>query len=95
MLNMDLDTLSLLVIDKFKNSGGYSELDNKLLFNSVRGYLESVYRINFYKTQQRIESEERQGLFPSSEKYKKEYEAVEDLVMACANKLAATTKQEI
>ena len=92
---MDLDTLALLVIEKFKEAGGYSELDQKKLFVSIRGYLESIYRVNFHKTQQRIESEERQGFFPSKEKYQKEYAAVEDYVMNCANKLAATSRQEI
>ena len=90
-----MDTLALLVVEKFHDAGGYSELDNKKLFSSIRGYLESIYRVNFHKTQKRIESEERQGLFPSKEKYQKEYAAVEDYVMTCANKLAATEKNEI
>lgn len=92
---MDLNTLSILVMDKFKDANGYSELDDKQLFKSIYGYLNSVYKRHFYLAQKRIESDEMKGLFPSPEKYKKEYDAVEDIVMVHANKLAATTRDQI
>lgn len=92
---MDLDTLTSLVIEKFNYAGGYSELDKGQLYKTVKTYLETIYTINIYKTQKRIEAEEKMGIFPNKETYRKEYSAVEDYVMNCANRLAASTKEEI
>lgn len=82
-------------MEKLKDANGYSELDNKEMFKSIYGYLNSVYRKHFYFAQKRIEIDELKGIIISSEKYKKEYDRVEDIVMIHANKLAATTKDQI
>lgn len=91
---MDISTLSALIIEKIKEAGGYSELSDEALFKSIYGSLNMIYKKHFYIAQQKLESEERQGIFPNKERYKKEYEKVEDYVMAYANKLAATTKEQ-
>lgn len=92
---MDLNTLSVLVMEKLKDANLYSELDDKALFKSIYGYLDLAYKRNFYLAKKRIESDELRGIFPNPEKYKKEYDAVEDIVMAQANKLAAITRDQI
>lgn len=92
---MDLVTLTSLVIEKIKDANGYSELDPKALHKSVHGYLEKIYKKHFYNAQKRLEDEEARGIFPSQAKYKKEYDEVEDIVMVYANKLAATTKDQV
>lgn len=92
---MDLNTLSALVVEKIKDANGYSELDDKTLFKSIHGYLEMVYQNHFYLAQKKIKNEENCGLSLSKTRYKKEYDSVEDTVMIYANKLAATTKEQI
>ena len=82
-------------MEKFKEAKGYSELDDAQLFKSIHGYLDGIYKKHFYIAQQKIEKDERKGIFPTQEKYKKECDAVEDIVISFANKLAATDPKEI
>lgn len=92
---MDIQALTGLVISKFKEAGGYSELEEKDLFKSIFKFLDMQYRKNFYITQQRLKDEEKRGIFMTKEKYEMAYLEVEDIVMGYANKLAATDKAEI
>ena len=92
---MDIQPLTLAVIEKFRDAGGYTDLEEKNLFKSIHKALNLVYQKNFYTTQQRLKDEERRGIFPDKDKYEKEYKAVEDLVFAYANKLAAVEKHEV
>lgn len=92
---MDLAALTTLIIEKFKDAGGYSELNDEQLFKSIYKYLDAIYRKYFAIAQKKIEEKERMGVFPNQLDYKKEYDLVEDLVMIYANKIAAVTKGEI
>lgn len=92
---MDIDGLASLVLQKFKEGGGHGDVQEKTLLKSIHGALNLMYRKHFFTAQQRISNEEKQGIYVSKEKYEKEYSAVEDMVMNYANKLAATTKEEI
>lgn len=92
---MDITALSTLVIQKFREAGGYSELDDKDLFKSIYKFLDTQYRRHLYIAQKRLQDEEARGIFPDKAKYDAAYVAVEDIVMAYANKLAATDKAEI
>ena len=92
---MDITALSSLVIQKFKEAGGYSELEDKDLFKSIYKFLDMQYRKNFYAAQQRLNQEEKIGTFMTKEKYDEAYLEVEDIVMGYANKLAATDKAEV
>lgn len=92
---MDITALAGLVIAKFKESGGYSELDDKALFKSIFASLDAQYRRHFYIAQKRLNDEEKRGIFPDKAKYDAAYIEVENLVVAYANKLAASQKSEI
>ena len=92
---MDLNALTSLVVEKFKDAGGYSELDDEQLSKSIHRYLDYIYRRYFNIAKKKIEENERKGIFPNENDYKKEYALVEDLVMVYANKIAAVTKGEV
>jgi hypothetical protein len=92
---VDLNALAALVVEKFKDANGYSELSDEQLHKSVHLYLDSIYRKYFAVAQKKIAEKERAGLFPNSADYKKEYDLVEDLVMIYANKIAAVSKSEV
>jgi hypothetical protein len=93
--SMDIQALTGLVISKFKDAGGYSELEDKELYKAIYKFLDMQYRRNFYAAQQRLSNEEKLGTFMTKEKYEEAYLEVEDIVMGYANKLAATDKAEI
>ena len=92
---MNIGALAKLVIEKFKEADGYSELNDKELFKSIYGYLDSIYRKHFEIARKKIKDDESKGIFPDQKEYKERYEGVEDIVMMYANKLAATDKSEI
>jgi hypothetical protein len=92
---VDLTALTTLIVEKFKDAGGYSELNDQQLFNAIYKYLDAIYRKYFQIAQGKIEKRELDGIPPNQAEYKKEYELVEDLVMVYANKIAAVTKGEI
>ena len=92
---MDLNALASLIIEKFKDVNGYSELSDDQLQKSIHGYLDSIYRKYLVIAQKKISEKERSGFIPNQTDYKKEYDLVEDLVMIYANKIAATEKNEI
>lgn len=91
---MDLASLANLVIEKLKESGVYSELNDEDLQKSVHDYLDHIYRKYMYIAQKKISDSEKQGIFPNQQEYKKQYDMVEDIVMVYANKLAATNRNE-
>jgi hypothetical protein len=93
--DMDIQALSALVVQKFKEAGGYSELEDKVLFESIFKFLDMQYRRHTYIAQQKIKEDERRGIFPNKAKYDAAYIAVEDIVMAYANKLAATDRADV
>lgn len=92
---MDLTNLSTLILEKIKDANAYSELSDQELFEVIYDYLDAIYKKQFLLAQRRIENAELKGIFPNSEKYKKEYDNVEDIVMTYANKLSAMTKDEL
>lgn len=92
---MDLNALTTLVVEKFKEAGGYSELSDQELYRSVYKYLDSIYRKFFSVAKKKLEEQERSGISISEADYKKEYEMVEDLVMIYANKIAAVIRSEV
>lgn len=92
---MDITSLTGLVISKFKEAGGYSELDDKALYKSIHNYLESQYRRHFYLAQKRLSDDEKCGIFPDKAKYDAAYVEVENIVVTYANKLAAVEKIEV
>ena len=92
---MDLQTTAELVIEKFKDAGGYSELPDEDLYQSVYGFLDEIYQKHFAIAQAKIKAEENRGIFPDTKRYETAYAGVEDIVMYYANKLAATDRAEI
>ena len=92
---MDLQTTAELVIEKFKDAGGYSELPDEELLVSVYGFLEEIYQKHLAIAQAKIKAEENRGIFPDTKRYDAAYQGVEDIVMYYANKLAATDRAEI
>lgn len=93
--NMDLQTTAELVIEQFKGAGGYSELSDEDLYQSVYGYLDELYQKHLAIAQAKIKAEENRGIFPDTRRYEQAYQGVEDIVMYYANKLAATDKAGI
>lgn len=91
---MDLISLSNLVIEKLRESGFYSELSDEDLQNCIHEYLDNIYRKYMYIAQKKISDDEKKGVFPNHQEYKKQYDMVEDIVMVYANKLAATNRNE-
>jgi hypothetical protein len=92
---MDTQVLVVAVMEKFREAGGYTDLDDKALYKSIKKAIDYTYQKNFYETQKRIKDDERRGIFPDEKRYEKDYTAVEDVVFAYANKLAATQRGEI
>ena len=92
---MDIQALSALVIQKYKEAGGYSELEDKELFKSIYKYLDLQYRRHSYIAEQKLKDDERRGIFPNKLKYEAAYTAVEDTIMNYANKLAATDRADV
>jgi hypothetical protein len=92
---MDLQTTAELVIEQFKAAGGYSELDDDALYESIYGFLDDIYQKHLAIAQAKIKAEERRGIFPDTRRYDEAYQGVEDIVMHYANRLAATDRAEI
>ena len=92
---MDITALASIVLQKFKNAGGYSEMADGVLFKSLFQALDGQYRKHFYITQKRLKSEEERGIIVDKAEYDAAYAEVETLVIAYANKLAATEKSEL
>lgn len=92
---MDIQDLATLVMQKFKEAGGYSELEDKALLKNIYKALNIQYQKNFYFAKKKIKEDEARGIVLDKDKYDKQYAAVEDSVIAYANKLAATEKHEV
>lgn len=92
---MDISTLTKIVISKIKEVIIYSEITDEQLYKTIYKSLNTTYQKHFYQAQKRIKDDENRGVFITRDKYKKEYDGVENIVMAHANKLAATNKTEV
>lgn len=92
---MDIETTTELVIEKFKSVGGYSDMDDDALYTSIYGYLDEIFQNQLALVQTKVKAMEARGIFPDQEKYAEMYNAIEDVVMYYANRLAATHKSEI
>jgi hypothetical protein len=92
---MDTHSLAALVLRKYKEAGGYSDVGDKALLQSIQQFLQNKYEQLFFLAQMKIKQEEIRGIFPDTKKYESEYQEVEDAVMAYANILAATDKAEL
>lgn len=92
---MDIKDVALLVMERFREANGYSELDNESLFKAIYHYLNHIYQKQMYMTKNRLAEDERRGIFPDAKKYESEYLKVEDYVLAQAMKLAAADRSEI
>ena len=92
---MDIKALTKLVIERFKEGRGYSELDDDQLFKSIHRYLDGIYHKYFYIAQKKIEENKNRGNPTGDASYKNEYESVEDTVMSYANKVAAINKSDL
>lgn len=92
---MNVEELTDLVIDKFKNNGGYIETSEKKMRSSIYQYLAKMYRYELEYAVMKLEHDKVSGKSPSKEDYVKEIQKVEDLLIIQAELIAVSSKQEL
>ena len=92
---MNVDELADLVIDKFKNCGGYREMSEKKMKNSIIKYLGQIYKYDLEHAVMRLEHDRLTGKEASKDEYVKEMRKAEDNLLAQTEKLAVNSKEEL
>lgn len=92
---MEITTLVKLVLDKFYNSNGYSELLRSDLTEKISKYLEEEYHNKIWKSTEIIKREENITGFANLKRYEEEHDKIEQEIVLIAQSLAASSMKDL
>lgn len=92
---MNVSILVELVIKKFHEADGYSELTQKQLEKSVTEYLSQEYKKRVDKSAAIIKKEENITGYSDIKRYEEEHENIKKEIIFVARSLAATSLEDL
>jgi len=92
---MIVNELTDLIMDKFKNSRGYAEIDEKQMRKSITKYLDRIYKYDMEYTVIKLEHEKVSGKEITKEDYVREIKKAEDNLLIQAQLIAVDSKKDL
>ncbi|MHA1675723.1 MAG: hypothetical protein ACTSU6_00940 [Candidatus Njordarchaeales archaeon] len=92
---MEVAPLVRLIIKKFEEAGGYTEIKGRHFSALLTKHLTQEFKKEINAVAMQLEVEEQLGRLPSQERYHEEYEKAENKIVMIAQELAATCKEDL
>jgi hypothetical protein len=92
---MNVSMLTKLVLTKFYEANGYSDISKEELTESITNYLEDEYHKRVWKSTEIIKKEENITGFANLKRYEEEHEKIEKEIVFIARSLAATSMEDL
>lgn len=92
---MDIQPYVDLIIDKFKNAKGYSEIEDEKLSKILYSYLNRIYHEEIEALAIKIDTEHELDVWPDLERYKKETMEIKTKILKKTREIAQTKKEKL
>jgi hypothetical protein len=92
---MEMKALVELIVEKFYDANGYSDLSREETSAKILQYLEYEYQSRLVRSTNILKKEESINGFANLKRYEEEHERIEDEIIELAKEMAAVSKQDL